>query len=523
MTFSKKTLIIVVLILSLLSAPLAYRANATDWFAALRLTMDSIAAAVAQGAFKAISNNILKRIRNSGLGGGPLFVQDWRSFQLQAQHRGEEIWRGLLYIAVNGDVRTPPLLCKHIRESQAFKSFQPTRVNNLIQNLPAEARRVDSLQEYLDATECDPVVNEKFDIFMKDFSAGGGWDTWERMLQPQNNIYGAIGLAQEELIKQRSLEESARINEPKSGDGFLGIKECLVNGIAGCIILGRSRSPGSTIGKQVASIFDTNMKFYTTADAASLAITLVTEFLVNKMFDSGLSAPSTDASPSSIDYLASYKSEFCSADDNMQTDPAALYIFNEYPQAYAWFPPEEDINSFGARDDNDVGKSYCKDIYTVDDNRLPYTRCVEACNQAVGLVSGTDLIGPEHIGPNGTWVDSFSGVTPPRPPPPEPPSLLSDVQAERAKYGTPMTKDELSSLLNAVAWKNQGAGWGLLSKTSGNNCPFASGPISCDILFHKPSRLVYDVLVNIEGPADPTWRLVGPENDLSRWFAPVQP
>ena len=307
------------------------------------------------------------------------------------------------------------MLCNHIRNSTAFNSLQPTQINGLIQNLPAEARRINSLQEYLVNAQCDPVVNANYDVFIQNFSQGGGWDMWERMLQPQNNIFGAIGLAQEELIKQRSLEESASINEPKSGDGFLGVRNCLIDGIGGCVVRGGIRTPGSIVKEQIASIFDTNLKFYTTADAASLAVSLLTEFVVNKLFDSGLAAPDTDSSPSGVNFIASYKNEFCSADDNMSTDPAALYIFNNYPQAYAWFPPEEDINSGKATDDNDVGKSYCKNTYDVGDNRLPYIRCVEACHQAVKLSPGNDLIGPDHIGPNGTWVDSFSGVTPPPP------------------------------------------------------------------------------------------------------------
>jgi hypothetical protein len=108
----------------------------------------------------------------------------------------------------------------------------------------------------------------------------------------------------------------------------------------------------------------------------------------------------------------------------------------------------------------------------------------------------------------------------------EPASLLSSVQAERIKYGTPMTATQLGTLLNTVAWNNRNAGWGLLSKTSGNRCPSPAGEISCDILFHQPTGLHYDVLIDSEGEARPTWSLAGepPHTiELSRWRAPVQP
>jgi len=95
----------------------------------------------------------------------------------------------------------------------------------------------------------------------------------------------------------------------------------------------------------------------------------------------------------------------------------------------------------------------------------------------------------------------------------EPDSLLSDMQAERAKYNTPMTPAELGSMLNAVAWKNKDSGWVLLGKSSGTNCPAPSGAlISCDFLVHQPTLSGYDVLLDAEGSATPIWD--GPDPNL---------
>ena len=84
------------LIVSLLGSPLVYRTQASDWFAAMKFGLDTAAKAVAQGAFKAMVNKILNKIQTGGLNGGPLFVQDWREFQLNSQYRGEEVFRGVL-------------------------------------------------------------------------------------------------------------------------------------------------------------------------------------------------------------------------------------------------------------------------------------------------------------------------------------------------------------------------------------------------------------------------------------------
>lgn len=112
-------------------------------------------------------------------------------------------------------------------------------------------------------------------------------------------------------------------------------------------------------------------------------------------------------------------------------------------------------------------------------------------------------------------------------------SLLSDLQTERAKYGTELTHSDTGKLLNAVAWKNKDTGWGLLEKTSGNRCDQPGGPtISCDWLVHAPSGLGLDVLIDAPGtkddgtlatgPANPTWH-DGCYFEANKWVAPVQP
>jgi len=535
MVFKKKILVFI-LIIAFLLGPFTYRANATDWVAGVRWSVDTVMKIVAQSAFKVTSTRILNKIRSAGIDGGPAFVQNWRNFQLESQYRGEDIWRGLLYIAAKGEGNTPPLLCKHIRESQAFNSLRPTRVNNLIQGLGPN-RRINDFQEYLVATRCDPVVNEKFDTFMQDFSAGGGWDTFERLLQPQNNIYGAIELALKELDKQRSIEEKSSINQILAGQGYTAVSDCLVKGPTGiCLIPDKIKTPGSTLKESVASIFDTSLKFYTSADAASGALAFVFNFVFDKLFDL-VGDGGGDGGTIARTNEESYKNEFCTAGSSIAWE-AVRYIEKNYPKALpGWgikkeFNPENVYNNNPGADD--AGDSWCEQ-FREKKNYFPYERCTRACYKAVGLV------------PPDVSVPDFTATPPPSPsepepgpepgpgpgpglPPIQPASLLSDVRAERAKYGNTTTAEETSRILNAVAWKNRDAGWGLLNKPSGTNCPFGFGPdlrpitIACDILFHAPTGLHFDALIDggQGGTSEPTWRLVGPI-DLSRWLAPIQP
>lgn len=114
---------------------------------------------------------------------------------------------------------------------------------------------------------------------------------------------------------------------------------------------------------------------------------------------------------------------------------------------------------------------------------------------------------------------------PPAPVPQEPSSLELDVHQAFDGEPRPITKPRVGELLNLVAWKQRAAGWGLLQKPSGNNCPTPQGVlVSCDILMHGPSGRIYDVLADSEGAATPGWgEAHGSPADRTRFLAPTEP
>ena len=79
--------------------------------------------------------------------------------------------------------------------------------------------------------------------------------------------------------------------------------------------------------------------------------------------------------------------------------------------------------------------------------------------------------------------------------------VVPDLRTARAAYPTPMSKAQLSELLNRVA--AQHPGWGLLRKDSGNNCPtpYPGVSVSCDWMVYAPTRWGYDILSDQEGAA----------------------
>jgi hypothetical protein len=103
-------------------------------------------------------------------------------------------------------------------------------------------------------------------------------------------------------------------------------------------------------------------------------------------------------------------------------------------------------------------------------------------------------------------------------------NLLPDLRAERAKYGPTMTSHECVALLNAVAWKNRAAGWGLGSKTTGNRGRRSDGvECSVDGLVSRDLQFV-DALIDAgslvkPGLATPTWNEKGASTRA--WVAPI--
>lgn len=104
-----------------------------------------------------------------------------------------------------------------------------------------------------------------------------------------------------------------------------------------------------------------------------------------------------------------------------------------------------------------------------------------------------------------------------------PDNLTAAVAAERAKYSLPLSNQQQVDICNAVAWAHRADGWGLSRKPGGNHGVLSNGtPVAVDILFHQPSRTVWDVLIGDDRHAGflavTTYDFAG-----RPWVAPVQP
>src|SRR5678815_3503337 len=106
-----------------------------------------------------------------------------------------------------------------------------------------------------------------------------------------------------------------------------------------------------------------------------------------------------------------------------------------------------------------------------------------------------------------------------------PASLLGAVQTARRAWGATMTNGECVALLNSVAWMHRADGWGLSLKPNGNHGMRHDGkPCAVDVLYHQPSRTVWDVLRAAGEVSEPTWIPITTYDFAGRpWVSPIDP
>lgn len=107
----------------------------------------------------------------------------------------------------------------------------------------------------------------------------------------------------------------------------------------------------------------------------------------------------------------------------------------------------------------------------------------------------------------------------------EPSSLLTLVARELSKHTFPMTDSQCVDLCNAVAWEARAEGWGLSRKVSGARGQRYDGQeCAHDILHHRPTNLLFDVLVDAPEHPKAAWQNKGgPQSADRTWVAPIPP
>ena len=140
---------------------------------------------------------------------------------------------------------------------------------------------IPGLPSFQNLANCTLPANFNAGTFRTDFVKGGGWDTWNKLIQPQNNFFGVYAAALNEQAKQMDVEKTTTMDSAVAGQGFLsqklgvgtsglGPSGCADVAIQGptlpgaaplgtrtrCTFMGKEVTPAQLLGKTTAGTLD---------------------------------------------------------------------------------------------------------------------------------------------------------------------------------------------------------------------------------------------------------------------------
>jgi len=238
----------------------------------------AIARCTARHILSGITGNSVSISRTYGRDGGPTWITNWNNFQTRSQYRGENIFRAMLSNAQTCDYFKNDL-------KKAYGIKDGGKVSTAKQNT-----RTDSLQFFSTKIACTLPEDFSTEDYLKDFGGNGGWEAFNRLLEPQNNMYGAMLLSNDELSKQRQLAQSSDVNQALANKGYTGISgtnksdSCSVKWTDGtCLIYKDIKTPGSYVAGSNEAALNAELEWITTAQDKNTIIANATEIILNRL------------------------------------------------------------------------------------------------------------------------------------------------------------------------------------------------------------------------------------------------
>jgi hypothetical protein len=248
---------------------------------------DLMARCVARNVLTGTLNGIIDLSRYGGRDGGATYVRNWRNFQTNSHYRGEALFRSIL-------ANTP--VCDHLRDF-IYGSYRVT--NQSRTSLSGINLRYGNLDPFTLRARC--TMPSGFDIaaYRQDFAGNGGWATFDRLLEPQNNPIGLALMAADEMNTQRSLEERADSADAQAGGGHTSPRESdsvsscrVVDPVTNkCIIYNMIRAPGSYVRDSLAAVAQSELDWISGIDELEELVQVLLNSILTKMLDFGAERP----------------------------------------------------------------------------------------------------------------------------------------------------------------------------------------------------------------------------------------
>lgn len=204
-------------------------------------------------------------------GGKPRFVTDWEDFAQDAVNVG-----------VGSVIQETNLafLCSPFKLQVQLSLIAPERFQHRI--------------------ECtlDKIV-ANIDAFYDDFSQGG-WLAYNTIWEPQNNYYGIILMAHDEMLLRAAQKKEAALNEALASKGFLSVKRCVVKDKDGKKCLQYEiMTPGDAVGRLAGEAITSDIRWAENIKSWTAALVNAT---LNRLIKEGLSLMKKSTDPASADY-----------------------------------------------------------------------------------------------------------------------------------------------------------------------------------------------------------------------------
>lgn len=241
--------------------------------------LDLTARCLARVAFDSTVSGMLQIVRGGSRDNGADYIRNWRNFMTNTEYRGEAVFRSVL---ANTE------LCSYL-SNDVRRAFRVTTADKV--SLQGQNIRTGDLDPYTLRARCSLPPNFDPQKFQSDFAGNGGWDTVRKLLEPQNNIYGAILQAADESARQKQLESASDINDVQTGRGYLSLRNCSVREQNGrCRIYDVIRTPGSYVADTVAATIQNELGWITSVhELNELVVNGITQRLTSRLFDLGAS------------------------------------------------------------------------------------------------------------------------------------------------------------------------------------------------------------------------------------------
>ncbi len=247
-----KKIIIVFTIISLLGGSFVLWSNHADasWEYVLK---EFIIKPLVRSLANALENKIVNKMTAliSGVKQkSPSFITNWRNYTLDSMARGNDVFRAEL-----NDTKLCPHFSDNLRKSFGADLVQAEALatanikDSQGKVVYTNKTTVPGVASFQIISGCTLPTDFNSATFKSDFSKGGGWASWNKLIEPQNNFFGAYIKSLDEAQNQIGIDTQSSINSALAGKGYLGQQLGNANGGSPRGANGSFSGPGGCVGE----------------------------------------------------------------------------------------------------------------------------------------------------------------------------------------------------------------------------------------------------------------------------------